>query len=429
MELHKKLRLLIGEAGAKQNEVAACLGVRASTVNQWVQGKEICGPASLARIVQQYVQGTDEEKKRELCRLLILLQSARVNKETGDKKSNDKWGDPSLKTLALDALDDAYQAISETKPRVKKTSGRTLCDFPASWYPLSVITGDKRETSESRIGVGDFGTVSASPAEIRWLLKLGLEREVECFTDKVFVLEDVRQLKARFAETNLLVIGSPASNHLARRLLLSDPRPGWRRGVPVFRFNFEQRNMGEIEGILDRLSGLHVMQLLGEKGDLETERRVKFWLHQLFGGGIIDPTYRGLWKRASALYNLDFGLISLARNPFSDPEKPYVCILAAGFHLFGTAHALRMLSEPETQFESHPLGGVIRVDYDPGADFAERFDSSVAKWDTESDYTIDDVKSGLNALRGAIDEGQETPPGIHITRDEIEECLKFIDEL
>ena len=428
MRLHERLCELHTEASVTQKRAAKMLGCAEATYCQWLSGKDLCKPLNLAKFAVHLVAGSERTKKAELTRLLLLLHKENLIRgaERAAKKDAPSFSD--ARQFLEETLDGALAHLVEPETREIRTSGRTLCDFPDSFYPMAVISGDKREVSESRINVGDFGCVAASPAEARWLPKLGLRSDVEFFGDKLFVLEDADRLRERFADKNLLVVGSPAGNHLARRLLLHEAPLGWQRGVPVFRFNFEQRYICQIEELLGSLSGFNAKELVGKAGQPETERQVKFWLHQLFGGGIVDPAYRGLWKRAGALYQRDFALISLARNPFSDPKNPRVCILASGFHMFGTAHAIRMLSEPE-QFAAHPLGGAIRVDYNPGDDFAVRFDNSTAEWDTDSEYTIDDVKNGLKALREEIPQARDTPPGIHITRQEIDECLEFIDQL
>ena len=92
----------------------------------------------------------------------------------------------------------------------------------------------------------------------------------------------------------------------------------------------------------------------------------------------LRPNVSQRWLRGTDTTNRDFGMVTLARNPFAANDE-YVCILAAGFHPFGIAHAVRFLSDP-SKFRSHPLGGVIRVNYDSGTAFAKRFDASTAEW-------------------------------------------------
>jgi hypothetical protein len=418
--MHDELRDLIKSGRHSQKEVAEKLHVVPSVVSDWLQGNAHCPLPHLARIVDEMIDGDRTRKVDILLRLNLLRTAA----ETTDP-TDARWT-PSARELVRDALAKGAQLVKQSGAKVVRTTGRTLQDFPDSFYPLVVISGDKRETSEARINIGDFGASSASPAESRWLLKLGL-RDVEFYGDKIFVIEGAADLKKRFGKTNLLVIGSPGSNHLARRCLLSEPKPGWRRAVPIFRFNLSRHVIEEIEKLLDGLAPLNAKQLVGKAGDPQTAKEMSFWLRALFSLGIIDPTEVPLWLRAVFIPAArDFGLISLARNPFADPDDPYVCILAAGFHMFGTAHAVRMLSEHD-RFKSHPFGGVIRVDMNLERPFAKRFDESTADWDPDSDYDKQKVINGLQLL---LEHMRDKRAGtVHIEPEEIEDCLQFVKTL
>jgi hypothetical protein len=403
------------------DSIAAQLGVAASAVSQWRTGAEVCPKVWLARIVDEFCKNADQPTKRQLLLKLFLLRESALFEKPA--KEREKWTEAS-KNLAVEAIAVARNLLNgkEDAP-YPKTTGRTLQDFPNSFYPLAVVSGDKREETGNRINQADFGATSASPAEARWLLRLGLRSDTEFYSDKVFVLESVSELKARFGKQNLLVIGSPGSNHLARRLLLSNPTAGWKRGVPFFRFNLPQFYFQEIENFLSKLRGKNAQQLVGEKGNPDTEAQVKFWLRFLFTGGILDPTYARKWIRSVEIpHGRDFGVVTLARNPFSDPGDASVCIMAAGFHMFGTAHALRMLSN-SANFAEHPLGGVVRVNMNMAHPFAKRFDESDATWDDDSEYKIEDVRNGFLELE------QMVPPGVHIQKEEIRESLAFLQAL
>ncbi len=415
MRLHERLKELLKNA-KKHASVARELEVGAPTLSQWLSGASICGRPYLVKIVEAYVGGSPEEKKAELLRLLLLRDAERINHD------RDEHWPPSGKQLATEALGEADSLIASRTTSPGKASGRTLQDFPDSFYPLAIIAGDKREASEARINVADFGAASGSPAEIRWLMKLGLRKDVEYYGDKVTMLETPEQLRDRFGQKNLLIIGSPGSNHLARRCLLFPPRHGWRAAVPVFRFNFDPEIISQIEGFLDDISGLSPKQLVGKKDEQQTERNMSFWLRMLFTGGILDPSDHGRWTRACMIPQArDFGLISMARNPFATDDK-YVSVHAAGFHMFGTAHALRMLAQPEL-FSAHPLGGIVRVDMNLQDEFATRFDHSTAAWDPDSDYDTAKVLAGLKLLR------DNRPARVNITTDEIDKCIEFVESL
>lgn len=432
MNVHERLKELL--RGVKQAEVAAAVEVSASTVSQWLNGRERCPPPHLANLVCLYAKGDSKQKQIELARLITLNLQERLKEHPGQEdEGGGKWI-PGARELMEQCLLECHTALDMSRSREAKTSGRTLADFPESFYPMVVVSGDKREVSEARINAGDFGAVSASPAETRWIAKLRLREDVEFFGDKIFILASVEELRERFGKTNILVLGSPAANHLARRCLLKKRRLGWRPAAPIFRFNFDQEVIEDIESLLDKISTFNARQLVGKQGDPDTDRQVKHWLHDLFTGGILDPTNHDSWLRGRDMLPVrDFGLLSLARNPLSAEEEPYVCIFAAGFHMFGTAHAIKMLSDPEC-FENHPLGGVLRVSMDLGHPFHIRFDESTAKWDDEVDDPGPQRTGGKAPQRDRIVEGLKTlreniPTRINVTVEEIDECLKFIEAL
>jgi hypothetical protein len=377
--------------------------------------------AHLTKLVDLAITGSDGEKEIELLRLLLLLTQERVAR-SADDPSRHRWTDSSS-SLMRAATDRGMKLLERSQPIVK-SSGRTLQDFPESFYSMAIISGDKREDSSSRITIGDFGAVSASPAEFRWLAALRLQPDVELYSDKVVVLEDIEALRRRFGKRHLLVVGSPASNHLARRILLDPPAKGWNRAAPLFRFNISRHALPEIEQLLEPLAGLKRIQLAAKRADESTEAALRHWLRYLFMGGIIDPTYEGLWIRALALgQDRDYGLVSIARNPFSDSNDPYFCVAVAGFHLFGTAFALKMLAKPVENFAEHPYGGVIKVSID-GPTFAQRFDDSIPEWENQSGYTVEQLRSRLQRMMNEF-----TPTLLHTTPEELESCARLIDQL
>jgi len=406
-----------------RKEIAHLLNVTEALLSQWASGKQLITELQLAKLVELLGNGSVREKEDELLHLFLLLWHERIERAVETERKG-RVGATPWNALALGAMGLVNKAtVLKTTP--PKASGRTLNDFPSSFYPLAIIAGDKREESASRITAADFGAVSASHAEFRWLCELALRDDVELYGDKVFVLESAEELKARFGQKHLLIVGSPGSNHLARRCLLEPSLPGWRPAAPIFRFNVHQYTLRRIEDLVSSLHGMTSKQLVGKRADESTERDMKQWLHYLFTGGILDPTYSGYWLRGHEIpYSRDYGLITLARNPFSDQGgQPYMCIMAAGFHLPGTAHALRMLARPEENFARHPLGGVIQVSIDPNLPFAKRFDDSSAQWDDEGGYSVEDVSGGLKKMQ------VEVPPTLHVSRKELEECLRFVSTL
>jgi hypothetical protein len=422
-KLHERLSDLLSEHGIKQSALARTLGIAAPTVNEWLKS-DGSKPADvyLVRLVHEMLALSPDAKAALVAELLVLSQAQRLF----DDKRWTEWTarDPGANQIAAAALQLLERVPSRRQTPGRKTSGRTLEDFPESFYPLVIVEGDKREQSESRISAADFGAVTASPAEARWLAQLQLREDVEWLTDKVVILENIAQLRKRFGRRNLLIVGSPASNHLARRLHLGKPLPGWRRAAPIFRFNIPQDVLMEVEDFLESLAPLNQKQLVGKQADPATERQVKQWIRFMFTGGVFCPTGGDDLRAIDMRPNRDFGLITLARNPFADSDE-FVSILVSGFHMMATAHAIRLLSEP-TNFEHHPMGGVIRVRLDEQQPFGLRFDGSTAEWDTEekSNYTVAQLEGDLQRLHKL-----ERAPRGHVGLSEFRECLEFLKEL
>ncbi len=396
------------------------LGVSTALLSQWSTGKELISEPHLASMVNLGA-GASDTKEEEFIRLFVMLSKERIIKDNANEQTKRRWTNPSA-ALALRALDRLLGSAAN-RSSLRPKEGATLANFPESFYPLAIISGDKRETSQTRISKADFGAVSASHAEFRWLCALGLREDVEIYGDKIFVREKPDRLKARFGRRHLLVVGSPASNHLARRCMLAQPVAGWRTASPIFRFNVPQTVLQNIELSLEKLDGLSRRELVGKQAEERTEAEMKTWLRYLFQGGILDPTNTDLWIHGHAhAESRDYGLISLARNPFSDPSDRFYCILVAGFHLFGTAYGIKMLASRDN-FDRHPFGGVMKVEIDTDLEFGDRFDSSVAEWDDPAGYD-----KGILIERLKRMQGNTVPHLHHITQADLEACLEFVTE-
>jgi hypothetical protein len=206
---------------------------------------------------------------------------------------------------------------------------------------------------------------------------------------------------------------------------LATPKAGWAAAAPFFRFNLPQEVLQKIEGSLAKLEGLKKKELKIRQEDEGTEAEMKQWLKYLFQGGILDPTNDGFWIRGHGpIESRDYGLVTLARNPFSEVADNYLCVMVAGFHLFGTAHALKMLATAHKSFEHHPVGGVIKVDIDIGLEFGDRFDQSSAEWDDENGYSIQELEERLQRMKGKLQ-----PALHHICPKDLDDCLTFLHNL
>src|SRR3954453_20643829 len=117
---------------------------------------------------------------------------------------------------------------------------KPLTDFPEGFEPLVIVTGDRREVPP--LSKGDLLAYSASCIDSMYLpLLFTGSRQMKTaspivLSDKQFVTDKEPDLHRRFGETNILVIGSPAVNLLARRINQRSP----------FRFDISEETREEL---------------------------------------------------------------------------------------------------------------------------------------------------------------------------------------
>jgi hypothetical protein len=296
---------------------------------------------------------------------------------------------------------------------------KSLKGFPGDFQPLIIVTGDRREVPP--LSKGDVLAYSFSSTDVMYLNSIKYQEKKDTFndglvvSDKQFVTDDEETLRHRFGSTNILVIGSPAVNLLARRINESCS----------FRFSISEETKKELqeqndlmdelitdddelfiyhqclEGILDADTMLkryvdlnpHIDELR-EKANtivrhfkqtmvyrhLPTHSRpVRYLMHKLDKPGIYDTHSNTNRGEAIGPY-MDYGLITILQNPFSDGED-YSIIYVAGVHGPGTAIGVRMLGE-KGMFESHPSGGVYQVKIKRVANYYEKIQQSTGIWET-----------------------------------------------
>jgi hypothetical protein len=265
---------------------------------------------------------------------------------------------------------------------------------------------------------------------------------------------DNERLEQEFGQTNLLVIGSPSVNLAARRI----------NNLSVFQFAFDteikawERQLRDTKELNDR-QNLRKFWQIARSGELAREpeaitfeqlagdgeddspasrervkivsriakellkgNRAAYWMNRFRKPGFMDPidgVVHGLYTREDN----DFGLISLAKNPFSK-SADYVCIFVAGIHGPGTAHALRWLAGRE-HFDDHPFGGVIEVELDLfNKDIPNRFENVQCKWQTGK-YTGASLLAAVNATLHKVRPNQDNLFA-HWTAEEKNSYLDFV---
>lgn len=360
-----------------------------------------------------------------------------------------KLSDEQMATLdrsVADILRRTMRVVAQPRPSIP----RSLVDFPHAFYPLTIICGDRRETSPRTRG--DMFAYSLAITDLTYLAQLGLDQSVPIRSDKLFMVMDETYLRQEFAQTNLLIIGSPAVNFAARminntavfRFELGPETAGWQHYV-ASRQPPKDRNYLQIfwemaqgpkpvditpyrdllvrdkpiplQDLID-LAAL-VDKLLGRSGPKEL-------MNAFRKPGIIDLADDAVHAQTTRDDN-DFAVISLARNPFAAPESPYVSIMVGGIHGPGTAHALRALAHSAESFRDHPFGGVIEVQIDTYKDWPARFEQGSYTWQTRN-YTPQDLLSRLQQAHEQIPR-QRSYAFSRIPEERLKECLALVKDL
>ena len=288
-------------------------------------------------------------------------------------------------------------------------------------------------------------------------------------------------LKKEFGKTNLLVIGSPAVNFLARvvnnhsvfrfnlppwlkqkeKLIRTLEEPNdWDSTLPSLKELNERKNLDPfwqlaqspydtevlasdekhdnetdetrkrqlLKRLLDKANPLdaeieHVQQLARMSKRILGEKTAKELMNDFRIPGLIDFS-DGTVHGTSTSDDNDFALISLAPNPFASSSE-YVCVLVAGIHGPGTAHALRALAEDG--FHEHPFGGIIEVVMEQfNVPWPARFQQATWRWQTKA-YTAEML---LDNLARILELGVQRPAQFErLSSDEIKECLVFVRDI
>ncbi len=410
-------------------------GTKAPNGKHWSQDEL----ASRVYTSKQWISRVESGKVLPSFELLVKLQRALAEIESGGPKVPLavwllKWLEAQIPTMGPTgdqsrleiqaAIDAATAALGRPFSRRQPSRIRTLADFPYGFEPLTIICGDRREDPPRTRG--DVFAYSVSIVDLTYLLELGLRGESTAIkSDKLFAWMDDERLEREFGNTNLLVIGSPSVNLAARRI----------NAFSVFQFAFDteikewERQLRNTKDLNDRQTLRRFWQIArsselardpdaagfeglfagDEEDSLASRERAKkvakmakellkgnkaaYWMNRFRKPGFLDPVdgvVHGLYTREDN----DFGLISLARNPFAR-NKDFVCIFVAGIHGPGTAHALRLLGGRE-HFESHPFGGIIEVELDLfNKDIANRFENVHWQWQTGR-YTPESLLANVN---------------------------------
>jgi transcriptional regulator with XRE-family HTH domain len=395
------------------------LANKVGRTKQWLgaieKGKAIPTLEQLLRLHRELVSEDNQSSDSDLKTWLLKWLELRVENDAGP-----------MKEIALGVVNQLYSRTPRAGKIRSTSAAPTLEDFPHGFQDLVVICGDRRESPPKR--KGDFFVDSFSSADLASLKTLfDKTGPLEIRSDKFFApgnLGDSEYLKQTYGRRNLIVLGSPAVNLLARAInkncvfrfatskRVRDFLKFWDEGFPEINdrklraifwdmvskrtgspdsdeidtkgYYEDSRSRGE-----SRIHEDQITALARKVGELLKDQTVKDVQNSFHKFGFVDPIankVQGFFLREDN----DFGVISMGANPYSDGGN-YFCILAAGIHAPGSDMAVRVLATDN--FKDHPLGGVIEVNLDLEGRWSERFSNADFTWQTER-YSLDDELMG-----------------------------------
>jgi DNA-binding XRE family transcriptional regulator len=401
--------------GKTQDEVAKEIQKTRVTIANYERGKAAPDPSRALKLAR--ILGEDPSEFL----LHSVVQSVAATATTNAQKA--ELGN--VIAVVKGVLGRGSKAAHEERPVGALSTHLSLLDFPTGFGgPWTIVVGDRRE--EEPKSAGDLYVFSASPCDDRWLLSLGLPPGTEKISDKVIATADPSWLQDRLGHSHILCIGSPASNLFARE----------HNHRFLFRFAIRRWTSVHWEEIRRELAELRTPAAL-----LEFQERERPGLRQTMRmfkpPGFVNFNYRFLTLGIDPTNDMDFAVVSLGTNPYARHGERYFCVLAAGVHHPGTAHAVKMLADP-AKFVGHPFGGIIEVEVPDRKHnpqdilWHDRVDKSRAYWHTvgaeDLEYTPDRLRQELEELLKKL-QTNNLPTDLYITDEEIEDHLGLIELL
>ncbi len=448
----KLIRVARNTTGRSQEDVAREVGKQKQLVSSAERDRHVPPLDLLVRLHEMLYREADEDRARSLGLWIV------------------KWIEALAKRCALDrdqrvTLAGALNLLEEAlaphpSARMAARSFVSLEDFPAAVFqPLTIIAGDRRETSENRLSLADLFAYSVSITDMTYLPLLpAMQPPPKIHSDKLVVVMDPVFLRNEFGSSHLLIVGSPAVNWAARiinrlSLFRFDIDPEWvtwdeqlrlrpeLKDEQVLRFFWRiaqmvEKNGGGVnqEAVQRHLNpdGLTGQAKLVDEAFKAVRdvlagnrNRFRYIMNKFRKSGLLDPADGRIHGEVTRDNN-DFAVISLAPNPF-DPTKEHVAILVAGVHGPGTTHALRILLEEPGAFKDHPFGGVLEVHLPRYSDWSSRLQRVTWEWQTEP-YEPAKLKEQF-AQAEQQQQHERTESLRHYLDTEIEQCSKFISRL
>jgi transcriptional regulator with XRE-family HTH domain len=330
---------------------------------------------------------------------------------------------PELQRFVIELLEEKGMLASRHDSLRKPAGHLSLVDSLRAFSPMVMFTGDKREDPPK--SAGDLLAFSNSSLDERWLCSLRLPPDTEKISDKVIMTAPEKWLRENFGNKHILCIGSGAANLYSREFNDSF----------LFRFNITRASKASWEENRDNIKRMSQYQLV-EFAQKQRDR-LKYEMHRFKPPGFVDYNYRYLTLGVDLPQDMDFGVVSLGRNPWAAKGDAKFAILAAGVHLPGTAHAVKFLADPKN-FEDHPFGGVIDVEVPAvehrGSDIPwyEKIGKCKAYWHSAGSeplaYTPEKLRKNLSNWLKQLEKGQ-LEVDVALNKAEIERHIETIDLL
>lgn len=119
------------------------------------------------------------------------------------------------------------------------------------------------------------------------------------------------------------------------------------------------------------------------------------------------------------------GVVTLGRNFWAQNDQTRVCIVVAGIDTYGTAGALKALVESD--FQHHPLGGVVKATVKTSISEYEQFTSTLFEWSSRP-YEISSLARRLSDMRKDLSiSGRPIHQAFHGDVDRFDEYQNFIE--
>jgi DNA-binding XRE family transcriptional regulator len=442
-ELVRLARTVGGALGARhsQGRVAAELELSQATVGAIERGDRLPGLDTLAKMAK-LLEPDPEARIELLTRWLAKWVEGKVRGEGLTEQP-----------LLAEAARGLVRALSASHRRLPPEYPRTLQGFPEQFEPLIGVFPDRREVPPD--SPADLFIRSGSVTDFQYFpLLRGMTEPMAICSDKFVLVMSKDWLRERFSGHNLLVVGSSGVNWLTRQLagsalfrpLIDRAWRVWDSGyrerkelddnrllTPFWRLvdHAQHAGTGEVDpaAIPSSVLGPDQQARLPQAAELareilkgETESSI---VQHFRVPGFADPADGALHGQLPG-YNTDFGVISLAPNPFDDSGR-YLSIIVAGISGPGTAHALKTLFTRPDEFEMHPFGGVLRVEMPARDDWPGRFEKAVPRWDSKG-YKPKDVLDNLAAALRTRPEDRR-PAFQSWSEAELEAALTFVGRL